>query len=91
MDIFESSPKEKFFDIVFNANRNLVEEELENLFTKFIAISELAEKAGIDERTAGSFALENQDLINERLNDLFIGSVANILSQVNLGGKSWKF
>ena len=55
--------------------------ELENLFTKFIAISELAEKAGIDERTAGSFALENQDLINERLNDLFIGSVANILSQ----------
>ncbi|MGP1527940.1 MAG: DUF2018 family protein [Campylobacter sp.] len=81
MDIFESSPKEKFFDIVFNANRNLVEEELENLFTKFIAISELAEKAGIDEPAAGSFALENQDLINERLNDLFIGSVANILSQ----------
>ena len=45
MDIFESSPKEKFFDIVFNANRNLVEEELENLCNETVdKIIEFKEK-----------------------------------------------
>ena len=31
-DIFGGEPRDKFFDIVYNANRNIVENELENLF-----------------------------------------------------------
>jgi len=39
-DIFSQSPREKFFEILFNANKNLVENELEKTFEKFIAMSE---------------------------------------------------
>ena len=43
-DIFSQSPREKFFDILFNANKNLVENELEKTFEKFIGKSEVCER-----------------------------------------------
>lgn len=80
MDIFESNPRDKFYDIVYNANRNLVEDEIDNLIAKLIAYTELAEAKGISEAEIDSFVFLNQDLINDRMNDIYIGSVANILS-----------
>ena len=68
-DIFSQSPREKFFDILFNANKNLVENELEKTFEKFI------------ETAQNSFISQNQTLINERLNDIYIGLSGDILSQ----------
>ena len=70
-DIFSQSPREKFFDILFNANKNLVENELEKTFEKFIAMSEFCEKSGFDETAQNSFISQNQTLINERLNDIY--------------------
>lgn len=80
-DIFSQSPREKFFDILFNANKNLVENELEKTFEKFIAMSEFCEKNGFDEIAQNSFISQNQTLINERLNDIYIGLSGDILSQ----------
>ena len=80
-DIFSQSPREKFFDILFNANKNLVENELEKTFEKFIAMSEFCEKNGFDETAQNSFISQNQTLINERLNDIYIGLSGDILSQ----------
>ena len=80
-DIFSQSPREKFFDILFNANKNLVENELEKTFEKFIAMSEFCEKNGFDEIAQNSFISQNQTLVNERLNDIYIGLSGDILSQ----------
>ena len=80
-DIFSQSPREKFFDILFNANKNLVENELEKTFEKFIAMSEFCEKNGFDETAQNSFISQNQILVNERLNDIYIGLSGDILSQ----------
>ena len=80
-DIFSQSPREKFFEILFNANKNLVENELEKTFEKFIAMSEFCEKNGFDEIAQNSFISQNQTLINERLNDIYIGLSGDILSQ----------
>ena len=76
-DIFSQSPR----DILFNANKNLVENELEKTFEKFIAMSEFCEKNGFDEAAQNSFISQNQTLINERLNDIYIGLSGDILSQ----------
>ena len=80
-DIFSQSPREKFFEILFNANKNLVKNELEKTFEKFIAMSEFCEKNGFDEMAQNSFISQNQTLINERLNDIYIGLSGDILSQ----------
>ena len=56
-DIFSQSPREKFFEILFNANKNLVENEFEKTFEKFIAMSEFCEKNGFDEIAQNSFIL----------------------------------
>ena len=80
-DIFSQSPREKFFEILFNANKNLVENELEKTFEKFIAMSEFCEKNGFDEIAQNSFISQNQTLINERLHDIYIGLSGDILSQ----------
>ena len=43
--MFMGTPKSKFFDIVFNANRNLVEEELEALIERMCALEIIAQEA----------------------------------------------
>ena len=80
-DIFSQSPREKFFEILFNANKNLVENELEKTFEKFIAMSEFCEKNGFDETSQNSFISQSQTLISERLNDIYIWLSGDILSQ----------
>lgn len=80
-DIFCGSPRDKFFDIVFNANRNIVENELEKLFCEFIALKELCVQKDIDESEIASFAANNPQVIEDGLNDVFIGITGNILSQ----------
>lgn len=80
-DIFSQSPREKFFDIIFNANRNLVESELEKFFEKFVAMSEICDQNGFGERELANLILENQTRIQNGLNDIYIGLSGDILSQ----------
>ena len=71
-DIFEGSPRERFFDVLFAANRSVVEAELERVLT------ELA-----NYRAAGENASNLNDLRarDEALNDLYIEITGEILSQ----------
>lgn len=74
MDIFEGSPRRKFFDIVFNANESVVEKELENLLIKFITLQKTLKNADLTPSN-----LDDETLQNE-LNDIFIQLSSNILS-----------
>jgi hypothetical protein len=80
-DIFSRSPRDKFFDIIFNANRNIVENELEKMFKKFVAMNEFCEQNGFNEFAINSFILQNQIFVEDGLNDIYIGLSGDILSQ----------
>ncbi|NLY04242.1 MAG: DUF2018 family protein [Campylobacter sp.] len=77
MEIFEGTPKEKFFDIIFNANRNLVEEEIDNLLKRYAIISELCEQNGFKECET----LNTSAYSGDTLDDLYIELTGNILSK----------
>ena len=81
IDIFEGSARDKFYDILFNANAVLVKNEIDKIFEKFVALSELSERHGISEDEVANFVASEQDKIYNGLNDLYIGLSGEILSQ----------
>ncbi|WP_456451725.1 DUF2018 family protein [Hydrogenimonas sp.] len=84
-DIFTGgSPKKKFFDIVYNANRNLVENELDKLVTRLCIVEELLEKHMDDE--AIEHEVKQQSMLPSKelencTNSKYIELTANILTQ----------
>lgn len=74
MGIFESSPRQKFFDIIFNANQNIVETEIENLLIEFVHL-----KKTLKDKELTISNLDNE-AIQDELNDIFIQLSSNILS-----------
>lgn len=80
-DIFSGQPRDKFFDIIYNANRNLVENEIEKLFIELAILRELAEKNGVNHQDIKNFEAINQDKWQNALNDIYIGITGDILSQ----------
>ncbi|MEE3704939.1 DUF2018 family protein [Campylobacter sp. CX2-8023-23] len=80
-DIFSGEPRDKFFDIVYNANRNIVENELEILFSELVALRELAESSGITQTQIDSFKALNPDIMENGLNDIYIDITGKILTQ----------
>ncbi|PSM51672.1 DUF2018 domain-containing protein [Campylobacter blaseri] len=80
MDIFEGTPKEKFFDIIFNANRNLVEENLEELVFNFITLTKICEQNGIDISSPSAVLIESLDDMEDAINDYYIEFTSNVLS-----------
>lgn len=80
VEIFEGNPKDKFFDIIFHASKTLVENEIENLLMRAVALENLCEKAGIDETEIFNFIVENPDIMENALNDKYIELTGNILS-----------
>ncbi|WP_270985304.1 DUF2018 family protein [Campylobacter helveticus] len=83
MDIFDSmfnkSPQEKFLEIVQNGNLGTLEKTFENFFAEYIAMVELLEKQGLNENDVKNFILENNELIEQRQNDIYIELGAKIL------------
>ena len=84
-DIFMGTPRSKFFDIVFNANRNLVEHKIETLFERYIAMEKMLEDQLGEEvdvqRVVDSWIIENPDEVHTRKKDMFIVTVGDILTQ----------
>ena len=80
-DIFGGEPKDKFFDIVFNANRNLVENEIEKLFIELSCLRDLCEQKGINIDDVHTYQALNADKVELGLNDIYIGITGDILSQ----------
>ncbi len=84
-DIFGGSPRKKYFDIIFNANRNLVEEELTTNLQKMAALEMLLEEMLGEEKDVmqivQNYIWENQDRIDKKTTDLFIEGMGNILTK----------
>jgi hypothetical protein len=84
-ELFGGSPKKKYFDIIFNANRNLVEDELTHNLQKIAALELLLEEMlGEDKdvmQIVQNFIWENQNKIEEKTTNLFIEGMGNILTK----------
>jgi len=79
---FMGTPRSKFFDIIFNANRNLVENELEDLIERMCALELIAEEYEEDlERKIQEVKFSKSEEIENKKFDTFISSMGNILTQ----------
>ena len=85
-DFFVGSPKSKFFDIMFNANRNLVEGALEDHIERYAAMEMLLEKFAAEqdlnlEVQISTIRQEQQDEIHHAKMDFYMSTVGDILTQ----------
>jgi hypothetical protein len=82
-DIFLGSPKSKFLDIVFNANNNLVKEELASIVERMAAMEiMLDEKVGGDwERQLATNDYSRRSEVDEKAKSLYIEYTGNVLSK----------
>ena len=84
-DYFDENktPKDKFFEIVYNANQNLVVEELENVFHRMAILEILAEECLGDEveNKIREIEFSKSDEVEAVENDLYIHTMANILTK----------
>jgi len=83
-DVFLGSPKSKFFDIVYTANRNLVEQELERMINKMAAMEILLdEKLGEDgwEHQLATNDYGRSGEIEERTKSMFIEFTGEIVTR----------
>ncbi len=83
-DIFEGTPESKYFDIIFNANRNVVENEILNIMEKMsvleLLLEEMLEGKDIDS-IVRNYAINHSQKVKERTTNNIIESMGNILSQ----------
>jgi hypothetical protein len=83
-DIIMSSPSKRFYDIVYNANKNLVEKEVDELLKRYIALENLLEKEGYDLDTLNhkldAEILSDAELENKK-NSLYIELTGKIVTQ----------
>ena len=83
-DFLMGTPKSKFMDILLNANRNIVETELEKFIERVAAMELILEKEFNDEeKKIKEFMYDekNKKELENRLNSLYIELMGNILSQ----------
>ena len=85
-DYFVGSPQSKFFDILFNANKNLVKDTLEKHVERHAAMEILLEKlcaqTEIDiEDELMHIKVEQLDKVHHYKTDFFISTVGDILTQ----------
>jgi hypothetical protein len=82
-DVFLGSPKSKFMDIVFNANKNLVKNEISGIINKMAALEIM-----LDERVGGDWERElatndytRMSEVDEKAKSLYIEFTGNVLTQ----------
>ncbi len=84
-DLFGGTPEKKYFDIIFNANRGLVEDALtKNLQRMMILESLLEERLQEDEdleKMVLSYRMNNQDRVEDDLKNAYIAGMGDILTQ----------
>ena len=85
-DFFVGSPRSKFFDIIFHANKNLVEDALEKHIDRYVAMEMLLEKLAEEkdlnlEAELSMIQAERQDDVHNAKMDFFISTVGDILTQ----------
>lgn len=83
-DIFQGSPRSKFMDIVYAANRDLVQNELERLMGRMAVMEMLLEEQHGEEHIDSiirNAEFERADEVNDMTKNLYIISVGNVLSR----------
>jgi len=83
-DIFGGSPRSKFMDVVFNANRSVAANELQKIIERMAAMEKLLGEAMDDatlERRIKQLQFEEADAVNAIAKEFYIESMGNILSQ----------
>jgi hypothetical protein len=85
-DLFVGSPRSKFFDILFNANKSVVEDVMTKHIERHVAMEQLLEQLAsryeIDiEQELSSILYEKQDDVLIRKTDFFIATVGDVLTQ----------
>ncbi|WP_345971086.1 DUF2018 family protein [Sulfurimonas sp. HSL1-6] len=83
-DMFSGSPRSKFMDVIFNANRSVAEGELQRLIERLAAMEKILSESMDDatlERTIKQLQFEEADTINAMAKELYIESMGNVLSQ----------
>jgi hypothetical protein len=84
-DFFDENktPKDKFFEIVFNANQNIVTDELEEVFKRMAALEILAEECFGDEveQKINEVIFTKSEELEGMETDLYIDTMAKILTK----------
>jgi hypothetical protein len=82
-DIFMGSPKSKFMDVVFNANNDIVRQELARFIDKVAAMEVLLSKyIGDDmDKQIRSIAITEQDEVDMKAKSLYVELMGAVLSQ----------
>ncbi len=84
-DLFGGSPKKKYFDIIFNANRNLVENALSENLKRVVILEKLLEERLNESEDIDmlirNYAISNIDDVESMLTDAYIAGMGDILTQ----------
>ncbi|QOP45452.1 DUF2018 family protein [Sulfurimonas paralvinellae] len=82
-DIFGGSPKSKFMDVVFNANNDIVRQELAAFIEKAATMELMLEKyVGEDiDGAVKQYYFEHQDACDTKAKSLYVEIMGAILSQ----------
>lgn len=83
-EVLGGSPKSRFFDIVFHANKNVVEGEIEKMVEWMAALEMVVEKCGLDPEKEVQKILYDESKkaeLENRVNSLYIEYMGQILSQ----------
>ncbi len=82
-DIFMGSPKSKLMDVIFNANNDVVRNELQNFIDRTAAMElMMAEKFGDNvDREIQNYMISNREEVDNHAKSLYIELMGAILSQ----------
>ena len=84
-EILGGSPKSRFLDILFHANRNVVEGEIEKMVEWMAALELIVEeKCGLDVEKEVANVLDDEEKrakLEQKVNSLYIEYMGKILSQ----------
>ncbi|WP_456428849.1 DUF2018 family protein [Nitratifractor sp.] len=83
-DFLSTTPRENFYQVLFTANRNIVENEVEKLIERLAVAEKMLEDQGLEEeyeRQVLSMPIAEPSEIDNRKNSLFIETVGNIVTQ----------
>lgn len=80
--LFESpSPRDKFYDILRYANKNVVLHELDKLLTRIVALEALLDEQNHRELSLRQWEIEHEESVNTELNNYYLHLTSSILSQ----------
>jgi hypothetical protein len=81
-DIFGGSPKSKFMDVIFNANNDIVRQELQKMVYEMAAMELALEKQGIDTQSiVRQMQFEHGGEVEDNAKNIYMNVMGNILSQ----------